>query len=174
MHMCGAARPKLRHLHPPVFRKMRRHNFVGVLNLTPRRNLHGLGHLHHEIRVRNIPSFSPFPRCRRIFRIPRRSPSFGPRHNRRNLLLGQRSIVGKMPIPRIGKPRRHHLHFDRMRHRPGPRTRLLVGHEWHRRNFSRPMATLTMILQDRNHIFIERRRRGRSRLLQTSPAKTDR
>ena len=47
-----------------------------------------------------------------------------------------------------------------------PRPRLLVGHQRHRRNFARPMATLAVILQDGQHIFIE----GRRRSSRTGPA----
>ncbi len=82
--------------------------------------------------------------CASPGRRTRRSPC----GNRCDLLLRQRRVVGKMPVPRIGKPRRHHLHLDCMRHGARPRSRLLVGHERHRRNFSRTMAALAVILQN--------------------------
>ncbi len=41
-----------------------------------------------------------------------------------------------------------------------PRPRLLIRHQRHRRNFARAMATLAVILQNRQHIFIERRRKS--------------
>ena len=40
MHVRRTPRPELRHLYPPVLRKMRGHNFVGVFDFALRRNLH--------------------------------------------------------------------------------------------------------------------------------------
>src|SRR5579859_6841672 len=42
MHMRGTSRTKLRHLHPPVLRKVRRDDFVGVLDFPARWNVHRL------------------------------------------------------------------------------------------------------------------------------------
>src|SRR5580704_8086179 len=159
VHMRRARGPHLHHLHPFVLGKMRARNLVRIFHFAPRRNLHRLRHLHHEIRLRDVPPFPPCPRRRRIPRIPRGRSSVCPRRNRRNLLLTQRRIVRKMSVSRIGKPWRHHLHLHRIRHLPRPRPRLAVSHQRHRRCFPAPMTTLTFVSKYRNHVLIERRRR---------------
>ena len=86
MHMGRTSRAKLRHLHPPILGKMRRHNLVGVCNFSGRRNVYGSGHLYYEIGLRNIPSHCPFSRRGCVVRIPLRRARRGPRGNRRDLL----------------------------------------------------------------------------------------
>src|SRR5579863_2083751 len=88
-------------------------------------------------------------------RIPRRRSAVCPIRNRRDLLRTQRWIIREMSIPRVGKPRRHHLHLNSGRHFPRPGPRLLIRNQRHRRRFSGSMATLTFLLQDGKHIFIK-------------------
>ena len=78
------------------------------------------------------------------------------------------TLVGEVSVGRIGEPRRHLLVGDRGFDRARPRPRLLVGQERHRRDFARPMAGLTVLLQHRQHVLVERgarrqRRRRRCR-----------
>jgi hypothetical protein len=147
---------------------MRCDNLVRVFHFASRRNLHRLGHLHHHIRSRNIPACAPLPWSRRIRRIPRRRSCLCPCCDGRDLLRAQRWIIRKRSVARIGKPRRHHPHLDLRRHLARPRPRLLVSHQRHRRSFPTPVATLAFVLQDRNHVFIEGRRRNRLRCLLVS------
>ena len=156
MHVRRTPRPQFRHLHPSVFRKMRRHNLVGVFHLTLRRNLHRLRHRHDPVRRRNIPSLGPLSWRRRIVLVARRCASLGPCRKDRNLLIGQRRIVGKMPESRISKPRRHHLHPNLGHHPPSPQLALLIGDQWHRSYLSKPMTILAMALQNRKNIAVER------------------
>jgi hypothetical protein len=160
MHMRRARRPHLRHLHPLVLRNMCRRNLVRVFHFPPRRNLHRPGHLDHQIRLRNIPPFTPGPRSRCVAQISRRRSRFLPSRNRSNLLRTQRWIVGETSIPRIGKPGRHHLHLHRTRNFCRPRPRLFISHQRHRCSFPAPVAVLALILEDRNHILIEGRWRS--------------
>src|ERR1700678_1526349 len=163
MHMRRARRPHFHHLHPLVLGKMSRHNFVRIFHFSARRNLHRPRHLHHHIRLRNVPSFIPHVWRGRPARVSRRRSRLIPRRNGRNLLRTQRRIIRKLPISRIGKPRRHHLHLYRRCHLPRPWPRLLIGNQRHRRSLAASVATLAFILEDRKHILIKgRRRRSRS------------
>ena len=159
MHMRRASRTKLRHLHPAVFRKMRRHDLVRVFDFAVRLNRYRLRHLQHQVGLRNIPPRSPLSRRWRLGLVSRRRTRFRPLRNRRNFPLAYRCIIRKMPIARIGKPRWHHLHLHRMSHGLSPGPSLLVGQECHRCDLARTMATLAMILEDWQHVFVERRRR---------------
>ena len=88
-------------------------------------------------------------------RVSCRCTRAGPCRDRCDLLLGQRIVIGKMPVSWIGEPRRHHLHFDRMCHGIGPRSSLFVGDQRHRRNFTRTMAALAVLLKNGQHILIK-------------------
>src|ERR1051326_1662080 len=78
MHVRGTPRTKFRHLYPPVLRKVRRDDFVGVLDYPARRNLYRLGHLHHQIGLRNVPALGPLSRWRRVVLVSRRRARIGP------------------------------------------------------------------------------------------------
>src|SRR6266516_6908101 len=52
----------------------------------------------------------------------------------------------------VDKPRGHFPSNDLLLDRLGPRPRLLVGHQRHRRKRARPVTHLTAILQDRRYI----------------------
>jgi hypothetical protein len=156
--MRGTSGSKLRHLYPTVLGKMRRDNFVRVFNLPLGRYRHRRRHSHHNIRLRNVPTPCPISRRWAIVRISSGSLGRCPGGNRRNLLVGERSVVRKVTVSRIGKPWRHHLHPDGVRHGRGPRTRLIVGHERHRRHFSRTVTTLAVILKDGQNVLVKSRR----------------
>ena len=146
MHKLWTRRPHFRHLHPLSLREVRGHNLVGVFDVAVRGNGHGLGHLQDNIRLWDVPSPRPQPGPWPILRIPGRDIALRPGQDRPNLERSQRGIVGKMPVARIRKPRRHHPRLHRLRNSARPWPSLLVGHQRHRRNFARPMTLLAMLL----------------------------
>src|SRR5579871_3843134 len=77
-----------------------------------------------------------------------------------------------MTILRIGKPGRHHSHFDCMGNCRGPRLGLFVCDQRKGRNLTRTMARLTVVLQDRQHVFVERRGYGCALSLPSRATKT--
>src|SRR5580698_3449590 len=87
MDMRRTTGPELRHLHPAVFCKMRSHNLVGVLDLAVSWYLDWLRHFHDKVGLRDVPTICPFPRWRRIVRVPGASARIGPVRNRRDLLF---------------------------------------------------------------------------------------
>src|SRR2546427_3402704 len=56
----------------------------------------------------------------------------------------------------IGEPRRHFFHGDYALDGFGPRTSALIIEEGKRPNLTRPMASLAMLLNDWQHVLVER------------------
>src|ERR1700752_4345575 len=63
-----------------------------------------------------------------------RRPAICPGADLVDLVLGEALVVLELAVMRIGKPRRHLSRGDLGLDRPGPRPRLLIGEERHRRN----------------------------------------
>ena len=119
------------------------------------RDLYGLRHFKEQVWRRNVPAFGPSTRGWGITRISGRSIGLSPIRDGCDVSLSQRGIVEKMSIAGIGEPGRHHLHLDGMCDCVGPRLRLLVGNERHGSNFASTMTALTVVLQNRQHVFVE-------------------
>ena len=171
--MLWRRRPHFDHLHPPVLGKMRGHDFVGIFHFTARRNRNRPRHLHHGIRRRNIPAVSPQVWPGRPARVSRRSTSFIPIRNRGDLSSGQRRIIRKFSIPRIGKPGWHHLHLHRSRNLSRQWPSLFISHQRHGRRLTGAMATLAMILKNRKNVFIKSRRRRLFRSLERQVSRSN-
>ena len=88
-------------------------------------------------------------------RIARRGARVYPCQHGGNLLRRERRIVGEVPEARVGKPRRHHSALNRFRDSRRPWPRLLVGHQRHGCDFTRTMATLAVVLEEGQDVFIE-------------------
>ena len=155
MHIGPRRRQHFRHLHPAVLGKLRGHNLVRVVDVPARRQLHRLRHLHDQVRPRDAPAFRPASLCRPVIRLARRLFSRSPLPKRRNLFAAQRRIVAEPPNSRHRKPRRHRLVLRREANSISVSPRLVVTLERHRSDTSRPMASLAMLLQNRQHIPIK-------------------
>lgn len=94
-------------------------------------------------------------------RIAGRDIGFHPGQNGRNLLLGERRIIGKAPKSRVGKPRRHHFGFNRFRDDRRPLPSLLIRHQGHGSDFAGAVTTLAMVLKDGENISVEGGMSGR-------------
>ena len=172
MHMSRTPRPELRHLHPPVFGEMRRHNFVGVFNLATRREsaLTSASSPPDQAGECSTPQPISSAQARRAHPPPALLRQTMPESSQ----SADRTMTHRWKNARTANPQTTAASSSSRLRAPSPRpgTRLLVGHERHGRNFACPMATLAMILQDRQHIFVESRRGRRDRLLK-SDAKTE-
>src|SRR6202521_5318174 len=62
-----------------------------------------------------------------------------------------------MPVFRIGEPRRHFFCGDRVLDGFGPGTSTLIIEEGKRPNLTQPVASLAMLLNDWQHVLVERR-----------------
>ena len=136
---------------------MCRHNFVGVVQIPVGGNSYRLGYRNFHVRRGNRPAVHPFFPSGRIGRIPRRRSRRGPSRQHPDLVRCQRRIIRKMPDPFIGKPRRHPFFPRRVGNGPRIRPRLGIILKRHRRNPSRPMAHLTMLLDHRHRILVKSR-----------------
>src|SRR5438445_7218105 len=96
-------------------------------------------------------------RWRRIRRIARRRAVIRPSHDRVNLGLVQGTVVVKVPVFWIGQPRRHFSRSDRALDGFGPGTSTLIIEEGKRPNLTRPVAGLAMLLNEWQHVLVERR-----------------
>src|SRR5437660_5701772 len=96
-------------------------------------------------------------RWRRIRRSARRPAAIRPSHDRVNLRLVQGTVVVKMPVFWIGQPRRHFSRGDRALDSFGPGTSTLIIEEGKRPNLTRPVAGLAMLLNEWQHVLVERR-----------------
>ena len=162
VHVLATGWPHFRHLHPFIFGKACGHDFVGIFHVSLWGNRNRLWHFDNRIRRRDIPAFCPVGRWRRIARITGASAGIGPCCQRGDLLWCQRRIVRKASATGVGKPRRHSFRTGRIANPGGPLPRFRVGYKRERRrNLARAMATLTVLLQDRQHLAIESRTRGR-------------
>ena len=104
-------------------------------------------------------------RRRQVGGIAARCSGIHPRDDRRDLVVAQRRVVLELlnaDVPN-GVPWRHLARRDLRLDRSGPRPRVLVREERHRRAGSRPMATLTRTLENRRHVPGERGRGGDAR-----------
>src|SRR5438445_7354391 len=61
-----------------------------------------------------------------------------------------------MPVFRIGEPRRHFFCGHRVLDGFGPGTSTLIIEEGKRPNLTRPVASLAMLLNDWQHVLVER------------------
>ena len=159
MHVLAARRTNLRHLHPFAFGESGGHDFVGVFDVAARGNCNRLRHLHHDVRLRNVPAFRPVRRRGRIACVASGRAAFRPAYKSRDFLRRERRIVREMSATRIGEPRRHFpvAHCGGNCLRFG--TRVVKRDERERRDFAGAMAALAMLLQDRQHVAVESWRR---------------
>ncbi len=148
MHVRRAAGTKFRHLHPAVFSKVRGHDLICVFDLACGGNRHRLRHPYDKVRLGNIPAAGPGWRRRSVVRAACGCACAGPGGDGGNLRVVKRIVVGEMAVSCVGEPGRHHLHFDRVRDRIGPRARLVIGDERHGADFAGAMAALAVVLKD--------------------------
>ena len=96
-------------------------------------------------------------------RIAARRTGVHPFHDRVDLLVGEPGVVGKRAVRGVREPRRHqsrgHFLFDRSR----PRTHLVIRAQCHRRDLAWPMTRNAVGVENRRHVFGERRRRASRR-----------
>ena len=116
--------------------------------------------VHHRFRLDTPATGRPVNRRGRVLGIAFGGPAVDPFHQRVDLALLQRSIIGEMPILRICEPWRHLPHGHRSLDRLRPRPRIFVAEQRHRRNLSWTVTGLTVFLKNGKDVFVEGDRRG--------------
>src|SRR5262249_10414909 len=98
---------------------------------------------------------SPRERRRHVSRVALRRAGVDPLHDRRDLVVGERSIVLVLADADrlVEMPRWHVARRDALADRPRPRPHVFVGDERHRRRGALVMARLAVLLEDRRHVF---------------------
>src|SRR5215510_971458 len=98
--------------------------------------------IHNYIRLNPPTVLGPFNEGWCVLWITFCRSAVGPLHERVDIALFQRTIVRKVPIIWVRGPRRHfprrHCGLDRF----GPRARLLIINERHRRDLAWPVTAL--------------------------------
>ena len=155
MHYRAIAGPRFGRLNPLIMIELGREHHILILDLAFGWYVERI-HVQHQIRRRNIPAVHVFARRRRVFRVAFFRAAIRPGHQRIDLLLAQRAIVGEMAVLRVGEPGRHLLRQDVFLYGFGPRARVFVRHQRERSDLARAMALLTMLLDDFLHIPMER------------------
>ena len=149
------SRTHLRRDNPHVFGKVHFHQNVLVGHRAGRGHIEVLGHLDDHVRL-DIPAVMKGDRSRLVLRVAFHRAAVRPRTERHDFRVGQSLVVREMPVRRIREPGRHLPLDDSGLDRFRPRTRVLVGQERHRRDLARAMARLTVLLQNRQHMLVER------------------
>jgi len=72
-----------------------------------------------------------------------------------DLLCGKRRIVGEVSELWVGKPRRHHSALNAVCDGGRPCLGLLVRHQRHGGDFTGPVATLAVVLEQRKNVSVE-------------------
>ncbi len=124
-----------------------------------------LRHLDDQIglaeRVSAVVGVGEPDRRRRLGLVARRRAAVHPREDGVDLLVAETALVREDPLGGVGKPRRHLAAFDLQRDGAGPRPRVLIGHERHRRDQAadvlprRPVARHAIGLEDRRDLLVK-------------------
>src|SRR4029077_13014612 len=92
---------------------------------------------------------------RSVVGVAFRSVGFGPGDEGRDLLSGERRVVGEMTAARIGEPGWHDFGASPVRHLARLEARLLVGDERHGSDLAKAVAGLAVVLEDRENVAVE-------------------
>ena len=157
MHYSAIRRPHFGRLHPGVLREPCRHDHVLIIDHPRRRHFKRLGQFKDEIRFADLPAFQEVCGRRHVLRIAFWRSRFYPRCDRIDLLLGQCCCIRKFSVMCVRKPRRHLPRFHGLPDCRRPRPRFLVGQHRKRSRFSRPMADLAILFEDRGYVSGESR-----------------
>jgi len=117
-------------------------------------------HLEHHVGLGAVRPAGGVLRWRgHVGRVAARRAGINPRRDGVDLLRRQAGVVAhRQRLRHVGAPGRHlaryHLRLDRL----GPRPRVFVGEQRHRRHFTGPMARGALGEHDRRHILGECRR----------------
>ena len=143
-------------LDPFVCGEMRGNDFVGVFDVAGGGKRNGRGHGDDVVGLRNDPAGVPVARRRSVARVACGSARVDPRGESGDFLRGERRVVGEMAAAEIGEPRRHDAARDVVFDLRGEAASLRVGDERHGSDFAGAMTGLAVLLEDGEHIFVER------------------
>jgi hypothetical protein len=118
-----------------------------------------------EIGLAQLPALGERRRFGLVGRIAARGTGIHPLHDRVDLRLVQPRVVGERAVRGIGKPRRHLPLRDFLLDRSRPWPHFVIGAQRHRRDLARPVTRDAIGVENRRHVFGERRRCGRGRRL---------
>ncbi len=151
------SRPDLDGLDTAILCEMERNDDVLVIDLVARRNVNRLRHAKNQVRLANCPKVRPDDWCRSIAFVAGRRARINPFAHCSDLSLVEPGIVLELNRRGLGEPWRHapaeHLLADTLR----PGTGLRVCEQRHRADLSGAVAGLTVPLEDRKHVGVERR-----------------
>ncbi len=112
------------------------------------------------IRLGELPGAFIGPRLgrRHVLGVAERRAFIDPANDGRDLIVAQRAVVLKLldAYRLVEMPGRHLVRHHAFLDRLGPRARLLVGHQRHRRHGSLAMTAFALLLKNRRDVFRER------------------
>ena len=117
-------------------------------------NLKRFRHFDHHVGL-DLPTLRESQRRGLVLGVAFGRAVVGPRGDHFDLFGAQAPVIGEVAILRIGEPGRHFLRDHGRLERLGPGTRFRVSQQRHRRDFTRAMAFLAVLLQDRQDVLIE-------------------
>ena len=156
MHHLRVARPDNGRAQPRVLWHHEISIEIAILQRAGRGNFLRLGQLNDEVRLAELPRHCGRRGAgERVFAVTSRTALLNPVEQRVRFGGGERAVVRKLSVMRIGVPRRHpavqqHL-FDHRR----PALDLLVTRHRERSNLPRAVATDTILLQQRRNLAAE-------------------
>ena len=154
MEHLRVSRTHLRRRPPRRLREVHLHQNVLVVHGAGGGDVELRRHLDDHVRL-DIPPIMKRDRRRFVSGVAFRRTAVRPCAERRDFRVGQPLVVREVTVRRIREPWRHLPLHDSGLDGFGPRTNVRVGQERHRRDLSRAMARLTVLLQNRQHLLVE-------------------
>jgi len=155
MNQSPGARTDLGGRDPFVFGEAAGDDIVRVLDRALGRDVVGFWHFDDHIRFCDVPAIYEMQRGGSILRIASRSFGICPVGERLDVFGGKRTVVGEVAICRVRAPGRHAFGHYGLTNSRRPGAGFLVAQQRHRGGFTRPMAILTILLENRKNIFIK-------------------
>src|SRR5687767_7388892 len=142
------ARPEFDALNPFVFGETR--GDTNELVIDGAAGGHGERVRQRDLKVglTEYPALCKTHRRRQVFLLALGSARIGPGDERVDLTLRQRAVVQELAVLGVGEPGRHAFEQHGFANRLRPRTSILVGEERHGRDFTGPVTSLAVLLQN--------------------------
>ncbi len=158
VHVFGIAGAHFARGNPAVFREVRRHLEILIVDRAVGGNPELDGHFEDDVGLAVLPAGRERRHGRHLRGIALPGLGIDPLHDRVDLCLREAAIVAECAVRRIGKPRRHRPRADFVADGAGPRPHVPIGNEGHRRDFAGPMALHAFAVENRRDVPAERRR----------------
>ena len=153
MHHHPSRWPHFRRLHPRVFRKSGRYDHMLIVDYPGSWNVIRLRQFVNLVRLTDSPALDPIDWRRDVLRITLGRACIGPLRKRFDFSRTHANAVRKFSIMWVRKPRRHFAVLYRYFHCHRPWSGLFVRQQRKWPGFTRPMAHLAFVLQNRRDVF---------------------